>query len=82
MFEDAVNAGGTARDDIVIEHHEGESSITFEGMGSGECGDLLFLGVGQPVVAWNLRVVFVDLAEALFPVVEFAGGDADPGKQA
>jgi hypothetical protein len=26
--------------------------------------------------------VFVDLAEAVFPVVEFAGGKSDPGKEA
>jgi len=34
------------------------------------------------VIARHPGVVFVDLAEALLPVVELAGADADPGKKA
>jgi hypothetical protein len=34
------------------------------------------------VVAWHESVVLVDLAEALLPVVKFAGGYADPGDEA
>jgi hypothetical protein len=34
------------------------------------------------VVAWDPSVVFVDLAEALFPVVKLAGTDADPRQEA
>jgi hypothetical protein len=34
------------------------------------------------VIARHQGVVFVDLAEAFFPVVEFAGGEADPGAEA
>ena len=41
-----------------------------------------FFVVGEPVVAWHPGVVLVDLAEALFPVVELAGADADPGQEA
>jgi hypothetical protein len=49
---------------------------------AGEDADAFFFVVSEPVVARHPGVVFVDLAEALFPVVEFAGADADPGQEA
>lgn len=42
---------------------------------------LLLLGL-QPMVAREERVVLVDLAEALAPVVELAFGDLQPGDEA
>jgi hypothetical protein len=51
-------------------------------MGARKCTDAILLIVGEPVVAWYPGVVFVDLAEAMLPVVEFTGANADPGKEA
>jgi hypothetical protein len=34
------------------------------------------------MVAWHPGVVFIDLAEAVLPVMELAGANADPGKEA
>jgi hypothetical protein len=34
------------------------------------------------MVAWHQGVVFVDFAEALFPVVKLTGADADPADEA
>jgi hypothetical protein len=34
------------------------------------------------MIAWHPGVVFIDFAEAMFPVVELAGADADPGQEA
>lgn len=34
------------------------------------------------MVAWHPVVVFVDLAKTMLPVVELAGADAEPGKEA
>ena len=51
-------------------------------MGPGLGADFLLLVVGEPVVAWDEGVVLVDLAEAVLPVVEFAGGKAEPGEKA
>jgi hypothetical protein len=82
FFEDAINAGGATSDLIGIEHHEGQAAIAFEGMGAGKSADAEFFIVGEPVVAWDPGVVFVDLAETLFPVVELAGADVDPGQEA
>ena len=44
--------------------------------------DALFLVAGEPVIAWDEGVVLVDFSEAIFPVVELAGGDGEPGDEA
>jgi hypothetical protein len=49
---------------------------------AGKDADSFFLVVGKPMIARHPSVVLVDLAEAVFPVVEFAGADADPRKEA
>jgi hypothetical protein len=51
-------------------------------VGSGKGPNAFFFVVGEPVIAWHQGVVFVDLAEAFLPVVELAGGQADPGQEA
>ena len=48
-FEDAIDAGGAAGDDIGVEHHEGEPAIAIEGMQAGEAADSLFFVVGEPM---------------------------------
>ena len=80
-LEDAVHAGRAASDLVGIEHHEGQPAIAFERMRPREGTDPFLLVAGEPVVAWHPGVVLVDLAEALLPVVEFAGADADPGQE-
>jgi hypothetical protein len=51
-------------------------------MGAGGGADAFLFVVGEPVVAGDAGVVFVDFAEALFPVVELAGGQSDPLEEA
>jgi hypothetical protein len=48
---------------------------------AGEDANALLLVVAEPVVAGHPGVVLVDLAEAVLPVVELAGADADPGEE-
>jgi hypothetical protein len=67
---------------IGIEHHEGQPAITFKRMAAREGADAFLFVVGEPVVAGDPGIVLIDLAEALFPVVELAGADADPGEEA
>ena len=81
-FEDAVDAGGAAGDLVGIEHHEGQASVAFERVLTGKDADAFGLVVGEPVVAWHPGIVLVDLAEAVFPVVELAAADADPQEEA
>jgi len=81
-MEDAPDAGGTASDDVGIEHHEGEAAIAFEKIVVGEVDDAEFFVVGEPVVAWDPGIVLVDFALALFPVVELGSAQADPAEEA
>src|SRR5581483_11744798 len=50
-FEDAVDAGRAAGDDIGIEHHKGQAAVPFKGMLAGEGPNLFLFVVGEPVVA-------------------------------
>jgi hypothetical protein len=51
-------------------------------MRSGKGADAQFLVVAEPVIAWDPGVVLIDLAEAVLPVVELAGTDAEPREEA
>ena len=81
-LEDAVDTGRTAGDLVGIEHHKGQASISLKGMCSREAANAFFLVLGEPMVTGHPSVVFVDLAEALLPIMKLAGADADPGKEA
>lgn len=81
-LEDAINAGGAAGDDILIEHHEGQAAIALVGMAAGELADTCDFARGEPVIARHPGIVLVDLAEALYPVVVLAAANADPGHEA
>ena len=81
-LEDAIDAGRAAGDRVGIEHHEGQASVAVERVTPREGDDAMFFIVGKPMIAWDPGVVLVDLAEAVLPVVELAGADADPGEEA
>jgi hypothetical protein len=81
-LEDAIDAGGAAGDLVGIKHHEGQAATAFERMGPREGDDAMFFVIGEPMIAWDPGVVLVDLAEATLPILELAGGDADPGHEA
>ena len=78
VAEHAVDAGGTDRDDIGVEHHEGQPTVAFQGMPGVEVEDGLLLPVLQPPIAGDQRVVLVGQAVACTPVVELARGDSQP----
>src|SRR5262245_23202772 len=82
LLENAVNAGRAASDEVTIQEHEGESAIAFERKLGMEVEDRFFLLGQEPVVAWHPGIVFVDLAIAFLPVMEFALSDVDPGEKA
>jgi len=81
-FEDAVNTGGAARHDVLIEHHEGQAAVALQGEEGMEVEDgLLLLGL-EPVVARDPGVVLVGLAVAVLPGVPLGGGQAQPQEEA
>jgi hypothetical protein len=73
-----VDAGGAHRDNIAVEHHEGEPAVAFEGRCGVEVEDGPFLPVLQPPIAGDQRIMLVGQAVACAPVVELARGDAQP----
>jgi len=86
-LEDAVGAGRAASDvawggGIGVEHHESQPPIAFERVVASEGADAIFFVIGEPMIARHPGVVFIDFAEACFPVVELAGADLDPGEEA
>jgi len=80
--EHPPDAGGTDRDDVGIQHHEGQAAIALQGMLGLKVEDGLLLPVLQPEVPGNPTVVLVDPAVALPPVVELAGAHAQPADEA
>ena len=69
---------GLAATTSAIEHHEGETSVTFKRILVVKFGDGLLFPVFEPPVAGNPAIVLVDLAVALPPVIELAPAQADP----
>jgi hypothetical protein len=81
ITEHAIDAGGTDGDDIGIEHHEGQPPIALKEMLGVEGEDRPLLPVFEPPVTRDQRVVFVDQAVAIPPIVELALGNPQPGDE-
>jgi len=81
VFEDAIRTGGTDGHDVVVEHHERQPTVAFQGMAVMVVQDRLLLPGFQPKIAGNLAVVLIGLAVAIFPVVELAGTEFQPAEK-
>jgi hypothetical protein len=81
IAEHAIDAGGADRDDIGVEHEEGETPIAIQGMGGVEVEDRPLLPGFEPSIARHPSVVPVGLAVSRGPVVELAGRDAEPAHE-
>jgi hypothetical protein len=68
--KDPVDSAGTARDDIRIEHHVGQSPISIEWMFMIETNNRLLLAVCQPVVSRYLGIVLIRSPVTSRPIVE------------
>jgi len=82
LLEDAVDAGRTTGDDVLVEHHESQAALALQREQSMEVADGLFLLVFEPVVAWNPGIVLVGLAVAVLPGMPLGGGQTQPQQQA
>jgi hypothetical protein len=80
-LEDTVNAGGTAGDDVPVEHHEGQAAVALVREAGMEVDNGLFLLVFEPVVAWDPGIVLVGLAVAVLPGVPLGSGQAQPQEE-
>jgi hypothetical protein len=59
VAEHSVDARGTSRHHISVEHHEGKTPITFKGVLVVKLDDRLLFPVFEPPVAGDPAVVFV-----------------------
>ena len=78
ITEHSVDARGTSRHHIGIEHHEGKTAVTLKRVFVVKLDDGLLFPVFEPPVAGNPAVMLVDLAVALPPVIELAQANSDP----
>ena len=79
-LENAVNTGGTDRHDVIVEHHECESPVSFERISVVELEDGLSLPSFEPVIPGDLAIALIGLAIPVFPGVELAGGQIEPSQ--
>ena len=68
-LQQPIDRGRAGRRHVVVEHHERQPSIALQGVFTLVVEDGSLLRLREPVVAGNLRVVLVDLAVTLPPVV-------------
>ena len=83
VFEDAIDAGRAAGDDVGIEHHEGQAAIAFAADAGGRSGGCARFS--SSVSQWSRgtqALCSLTLPKRCLPVVELAGADADPGEEA
>lgn len=64
-----------------MEHHEGQTSVTFQWMAFMVIENRLLLPILQAPVARDLTIVFVGLPIAIFPLMVLAGGKPQPVEQ-
>lgn len=76
--QNTINAAGTDCNNILVEHHKGQSPIPFQPMVEVEVNNSPLLTVLQPEITGDQGIVLIDLAVALLPVVILAGGYAQP----
>lgn len=79
--EHAVGTRGAHGDDIGVEHHEGESAVAFQAMGGMDLQEVSLLPGFELPDAGDQRVLRVGQSEVRPPVVELAGGNAEPGDE-
>jgi len=82
LFQNTINAAGTDRHDVVVEHHEGQPAITVERVRIVVVEDGLLFPILEPPIARNLAVVLIDLAVASLPIVKLARTEPQPTQQA
>src|SRR5258708_19537066 len=78
LLEHPPNARGADSHHIRVQHHEGQSSIAFQGMFLVEADDGLLFPRREPEIPGDPTVVFIDAPVALSPVVELAGTHTHP----
>ena len=80
-LQHAIDARGTDRHHVIVEHHEGQPAIAIQGMLRVVVEDRPGFPILKPTIAWHLAVVLVGLAVTLLPLVELARAQFQPTEQ-
>lgn len=78
LVQYSPHRGRAYRNHVRIQHHEGQPSVTFQGILMVESNYRFPFPVFNPEISWNLSIVLVDHAESGSPVVKLAPGDPQP----
>jgi hypothetical protein len=81
LSKDAPSCGRADGDDVLVEHHEGQTAIPFEGILEVKPDDLLPLPIFQPKISRDGRIVLVGFPIPLDPSVKLALGNRYPGNK-
>ena len=78
MLQPPPNARRTDGHNVSVEHHERQPPIALQRVLQMKPDDCFFLPRLQPEITGNPTVVLVDASVPLPPVIELAGGYAQP----
>jgi hypothetical protein len=78
LFEHPIDGGRADSDAVVVDHHECEPTIAFEGKPILVVENLFFIEIIKPPVTGCFSVVCVGFSVPFFPLVELGFTDADP----
>ena len=81
LNKDAPRGRRTDGDDVLVEHHEGQTAIPFEGILEVKPDDLLPLPIFQPKISRDGGIVLVGFPIPLDPGVKLALSNREPGHE-
>jgi len=81
LSKDAPSGGRADGDDVLVEHHEGQTAIPFEGILEVKPDDLLPLPIFQPKISRDGSIVLIGFSIPLDPSVKLALGNRYPGNE-
>jgi len=80
-FQNAISGTWADSDDVVVKHHECQSSVTFQSVFAVGVKNGLFPPLLEPPITRYFTIVTVDFSVALEPVVVLTGGQLGPLEQ-
>jgi len=82
LRKNTPGAGGTDGDNVLIQHHEGQSPVSFEWIFQSGLDDGIPLPGFEPEITRDRSVMFVCFTVALDPCVKFTLGNRQPEDEA
>ena len=81
LLEHSIDARWADGHHVVVEHHEGQSAISFEGIVVVEIDNGSFFRILEPPIVGDLAAVLIDFALTVFPVAKLGPAEAAPTQE-